>query len=103
MGLLEKYRSNLALNLHAVRYEDLVDDLDAAATGVFRFLGIEADDSCRNFHSMKSEKFMVTPSRDQMAQPIYKSSRNRWKNYAVHVEPHIPIVRSFMEKYDYIV
>jgi tetratricopeptide (TPR) repeat protein len=101
MALFERFRAELNPNIHIVRYEELVANLDEAAGAVFRFIGIEPDETYRNFHLRNQEKLIATPSRSQVTQPLYKSSRNRWKNYTPQLEPYIPIVQPFIELYGY--
>jgi tetratricopeptide (TPR) repeat protein len=101
MNLFERYRNELSLNIHTLRYEDLVDDLDGTAAKVFQFLNYQGDEKYRDFYLINREKLLRTPSRDQVIEPIYKSSRQRWKNYAEFVEPYIPLVQPFLEKYGY--
>jgi hypothetical protein len=103
MRLFERYRAELDLNLHTVRYEDLIADLDSVADGVFHFLGVQADESYRDFHKLNEQRLIVTPSREQVSRPIYRSSRNRWKNYAAQLQPHIPLVQQFIAEYGYTV
>lgn len=101
MSLFETYRAKLDLDLHTVRYEDLVANIDNVANGVFSFLNVKADGSYRDFYKHNQEKIISTPSREQVSQPIYRSSQYRWKNYADQLEPYIPIVQQFISRYGY--
>ena len=101
MMLFERYRNELKLDLHTVRYEELVQDLDGVARGVFDYLGIEGDEAYRDFHRRNQEKLIATPSKEQVSQPIYQSSRERWRNYERELEPHLPIVQDLINAYGY--
>jgi hypothetical protein len=41
------------------------------------------EDACLNFH--ETERVVKTASFLQVRPPIYKTSRNRWRNYAAHL------------------
>jgi hypothetical protein len=99
----ERYRASLELNIHTVRYEDLVADLDGIAAKIFSFLNCQPDESYRHFHKLNAEQIIRTPSQSQVTQPIYVSSGDRWKNYLEYLEPHIPIVRPIAYKYGYAI
>jgi tetratricopeptide (TPR) repeat protein len=101
MDLFERFRSELDLRLHTVRYEDLVTDLDGVGRRTFDFLGIQPNESFKDFHRIAKEKSVRTPSRDQVIKPIYDSSRYRWKHYASQVAPYIPLVQPFIDRYGY--
>ncbi len=101
MSFYEGYCSQLELKIHSVRYEDLVEDMQSVTGQVLRFLGLQCGTVNEDFHALSTERFVMTPSSDQVSRPIYGSSRERWKNYAEHVSPYLPIVDEFIKKYGY--
>ena len=42
-----------------------------------------------------------TASYAQVVEPIYKRSAGRWENYRKHLEPVLPVLRPWVEKFDY--
>jgi len=70
-----------------IDYEDTVADLEAQARRIVEFAGLDWDDRCLEFH--KTERAVVTASREQVRNPIYKSSVGRWKRYGDGVLPLI--------------
>ncbi|KAA3621918.1 MAG: hypothetical protein DWQ08_13435 [Proteobacteria bacterium] len=101
MMLFENFRDKLDLDLHTVRYEDLVEDFEGTATGVFDFLGIRPDDSYRSFHTVNQEKLINTPSRSQVVRPLYQSSRFKWQHYWQYLQPHVHHIRALIDTYGY--
>lgn len=101
MTLFERFRRDYDLDLHVVRYEDLVEDFERTATGVFDYLGIRPDDSYRSFHTANKEKLINTPSRAQVIRPLYRSSRFKWQHYRDFLQPHAHHVRALIETYGY--
>jgi hypothetical protein len=68
-----------------VQYEDMIEDQEEVTRQILEFCRLEWDDLVMNFH--ESERSVATSSYDQVRQPIYKTSRARWKNYANYIGP----------------
>ena len=83
--LMENWKQALDLPILEVRYEDLVGDLEAVSREMIQFIGLEWNKACLQFHS--ADRIVVTPSYDQVRQPIYRKSVQRWKNYAPWIAP----------------
>ncbi|QFU03809.1 Sulfotransferase domain protein [Pseudoalteromonas sp. THAF3] len=85
-----------------IKYEDLVQDFDNQMQQVFDFIGIEADDSYKEFDKFAREKKHVTSaSKDQVTQKLYKGSINTWHNYADKLLPYAPQLESIAAHYGY--
>jgi tetratricopeptide (TPR) repeat protein len=74
-----------------VRYEDVVDDLEAQARRLVDFCGLEWSEACLSFH--KTSRPVRTASFNQVRQPLYRTSIGRWKPYAHHLEPLLAALR----------
>lgn len=70
-------------NMLDVVYEDMIADQETISRRLIDFVGLEWDPVCLEFY--KAERGVITPSKLQVRQPIYKSSVKRWKEY----EPYI--------------
>lgn len=68
-----------------VDYEAVVDDLEGQARRLVDFLGLPWDDACLEFY--KTRRVVRTASANQVTQPIYTSSKGRWKPYADQLKP----------------
>lgn len=68
-----------------VDYEVLVDNLEGEARRLITFLGLPWDDACLDFH--RTERPVRTASANQVRQPIYRTSVERWKTHAAYLEP----------------
>jgi tetratricopeptide (TPR) repeat protein len=68
-----------------VRYEDMVDDVEAGARRLIEFMDLPWDDACLRFH--ESERAVRTLSQSQVRRPIYRSSLGRWRHYEQHLGP----------------
>lgn len=65
--------------LFELDYEELIADPEPLIRRVVAFCGLPWDDAC--LHHEQNETAIVTPSRWQARQPIYRSSVERWRNY----------------------
>ncbi|WP_207005578.1 tetratricopeptide repeat-containing sulfotransferase family protein [Trinickia mobilis] len=68
-----------------VDYEAVVDDLEGEARRLIDFLGLSWDDACVRFH--ENDRVVRTASVNQVRQPIYKTSKGRWRAYADRLSP----------------
>ena len=74
-------------------YEQLVEDQEGWSRKIIEFVGLEWSDSCLTYH--KNERKIGTASNWQARQPIYKSSKERWRNYEQHVGPLLPLLELY--------
>jgi hypothetical protein len=89
-------------NVHTFRYENLVEDRDRELRPLFNFLDLEwADDVLDHQATARGRSHIKTASYAQVVQPIYKQSAGRWQNYRKHLEPIIPLLRPWIEKFGY--
>ena len=68
-----------------VCYEDVVNDLESSTQRLLDFCELGWSDNCLKFYD--NHRFVKTPSYDQVRQPIYSSSVNRWMNYKEFIAP----------------
>lgn len=83
--LMSHWSDVLDIPVMNIRYEDIVDNLEQSARGMLAFCGLDWSDNCLNFH--ENRRFVKTPSYDQVRQPIYTGSVNRWMNYREFIAP----------------
>jgi tetratricopeptide (TPR) repeat protein len=73
----------LPLRMHTVNYEAVVDNPRLQTEVMLDFLDLPFDDACIEFH--RTERVVTTASHWQVRQPIYRTSRQRWRRYAEHL------------------
>lgn len=83
------------------RYEDAVADFEATYRRVFDFLGLTWDPAVIKFHERAAKKFIASPSRNQVAQPLYSSSVSRWRHYASEFPPIAAKLERFIDAFGY--
>jgi tetratricopeptide (TPR) repeat protein len=81
--LMAHWKAHLPLRLFECEYERTVHDIEGQARRLVGFLDLPWTDGCLHFHA--SERAVQTPSRWQVRKPIYRSSVERWRNYAAHL------------------
>lgn len=83
--LMEHWKSVLPLSILDVRYEDMIDDQEAASRRIMDFLGLGWDEACLDFHT--SNRVVLTASNWQVRKPIYKTAVGRAKGYEAFLGP----------------
>lgn len=78
--LMRHWREVLALPIHEIRYEQLVDDPETQARRLVEFAGLPWHDDCLRFH--ENARPVQTHSRWQVRQPIHRGAIGRWRRYA---------------------
>jgi tetratricopeptide (TPR) repeat protein len=102
MELWAAYRGKLNLDVHVLKYEDLVQDLEVTCRPLIRFLGLEWDDNLHNYQKTALERGSInTPSYSQIIQPLYKQASGRWSNYRKQMEPVLPVLKPWIEAFGY--
>ena len=91
------YRSEMALSseTHATEilesnYETLTSDPRPNVEAMLAHIGLPFDETCMAHHKQKST--VHTASVDQVRNPIYTSSQQRWRRYEQHLAPLIDAI-----------
>ncbi|MDH5388256.1 MAG: sulfotransferase [Gammaproteobacteria bacterium] len=83
--MMQHWENVLDVPILTVQYEDVIDDQESMSRKILDFCDLEWDDAILDFH--KNKRDVATASYDQVRQPIYKSSRERWRNYEQYIQP----------------
>lgn len=75
---------------HSIHYEALVDDIETVARGLIDYCGLDWDEACLDFHTAKRR--VRTASLQQVRQPLYSSSKAKWRQYEAHLQPLIKTI-----------
>jgi Tfp pilus assembly protein PilF len=101
MRLAQLYRAKLPLDLMELRHEDLVSDFEARVRGACDFLGLEWQDSMRDFAARARTRAITTPSSVQVRQGLNREGIGHWRRYRDQLAPVLPILQPWVERYGY--
>lgn len=100
--LWERARSLLPLDVQTVVYEEMVQDPGARLRPLIEQLGLEWRDEMLDHRATAAKRGLITTaSYAQVTEPIYKSSVARWQRYRGHLDPILPVLRPWIEKFGY--
>lgn len=92
----------LGLQVHAVRYERLVEDSASELRPAAEFLGLEWTDVLVDHRETASRRgFIKTPSYAQVAEPLYSRSVARWRRYGDQMQPVLDVLGPWTERLGY--
>lgn len=83
--LMQHWRNVMPGQFLDLDYETLVDQQEKTTRTMLEFCGLEWEDSCFEFH--KNTSPAATASAAQVRQPVYRSSVQRWREYADELAP----------------
>jgi tetratricopeptide (TPR) repeat protein len=83
--LMRHWQEDLGLPMLNIDYEEMVEDPETTSRRLVEFCGLEWEDRVLDFHA--SGRRVATASYDQVRQPIYKKSKQRWRQYEKHLDP----------------
>lgn len=90
------------LKVHTVRYEDLVADVEGEMRPLLEYLGLPWDERMLDHQRTATERGLIrTPSYAQVTEKIYSRSSGRWLRYRQHLEPVLPILAPWIERFGY--
>jgi tetratricopeptide (TPR) repeat protein len=83
--LMSHWKDTVQIPMLDLQYEALVADQENVIRALIDFCGLPWDDRCLRFYDTRRD--VVTPSYNQVSQPIYRASVGRWKNYEAYLAP----------------
>lgn len=83
--LMNHWKTVLPVPIYELSYERLTADFENEARKVIDFIGLPWDEACLRFH--EARRTVRTFSRQQVRNPIYQSSVERWRRYETELEP----------------
>ena len=91
--LIAHFKAVSGLEFLDVSYEQPVTAIESQAKKLLDFVELPWQPAVLNFHN--SKRAVQTPSRWQVRQPIYQTSKARWRNYETHLTP---LIEAFAQK-----
>jgi len=99
--ILFKYFSFYEIQYHQVKYENIISDFKNEITELIKFLNLNFEDNIYNYHKTAKQREKInTPSYDQVVQPLYTSSINRYKNFE-EIKKIETNIRFWINKFSY--
>jgi len=83
--LMSHWKNTLNIPIMEICYEDVINNLEGSTRRLLDFCQLDWSDNCLKFYN--NNRFVKTPSYNQVRQPIYSSSINRWKYYKDFLAP----------------
>lgn len=87
MGAWIEVAGKLEIEKIEIRYEDMVEDLEAHARKALGFLGVDWNDSVMEYDRHAREKVVRSPTAVAVTEKVHKRAKARWKNYEKYLEP----------------
>lgn len=98
----DRVQSLLPINVHTIAYEKVVADRESELRSLFDFLGLDWNDEVLDHQKTARKRGRIkTASYSQVAEPIYSRSSGRWRHYRTHLEPILPVLKPWIEKFGY--
>lgn len=94
-------KQQMTMGFIEFRYEDAVMQFEPTFRKIFGFLGLSWDASVADFHKRAAGKFISTPSRTQVAQPLYTSSVTRWRHFESEFASVSELLAPFVNEFHY--
>ena len=92
----------LSLDVHRIRYERMVEDLEGEMRALLAYLDLPWDPKVLDNRASAAQRdFIATASYAQVTEPIYKRSAGRWTRYRDQLAPVLPILAPWAERLGY--
>jgi tetratricopeptide (TPR) repeat protein len=102
MELLELCKQRYQLDIHSIRYEDLVVDFTGNISELLTFLDLSWEEQLKGYQETAIARGKInTPSYSQVIKPIYDSAAYRWKKYEQNLLPYKKRLAIWVEAYGY--
>ena len=102
MQLWKIYYESFKINLHVIKYENIIENFDLTVKDVLNFFNIDWSSDYKDFYKTAQKRTnIMTPSYSQVTSPIYKSSLNRWRNYEDKFEKSKVYLEKWIKEFNY--
>jgi Flp pilus assembly protein TadD len=100
----ERASQLLQPSVHRVTYENVVADAESELRSLLAFLGLEWRDEVLAHEATALGRGRIkTASYAQVAEPLYHRSAGRWQHYRKHLEPILPVLVPWVQKFGYTI
>lgn len=103
-GCWETASLRLPLDVHRIRYEHMIDDLEREMRALTAFLGLPFAPSLLDNQGAAARRGRIaTASYAQVGQPIYARAIGRWERYRTQMADVMPVLAPWAERMGYAV
>ena len=100
MRMMERCFAVLPLQVHALRYDALVQDFDATTQALCDFLGLQWSPEMREFNKTAQRRGVATASAAQVRRALYDGTK-QWERYKAQMAPVLPILQPWVERFGF--
>ncbi|MGF7150704.1 tetratricopeptide (TPR) repeat protein [Sphingomonas zeicaulis] len=98
----ETCRSILPVDVHVLRYEDMVADTEGTLRPLIDFLGLDWEERAMNHRQTARDRGHIrTPSYAQVTEAVYARASGRWTRYRDQMRYALPILAPWVERFGY--
>lgn len=101
MRLISKVRDTKVLQMHFIRYENVVGNFEDEVRALTDFLDLEWEDALFDYRTTAKSRHISTPSASQVIQPLYTSSIGKWEHYQEWIGASFDPLGSWVEEWGY--
>jgi tetratricopeptide (TPR) repeat protein len=98
----EQSKALFPISAHAIVYERLIADVEQETRPLFDFLELDWDPQVLDHQrTAKARGLITTASYSQVAEPIYSRAKGRWAHYRDKLDPILPALTPWVERFGY--
>ncbi|HWT12056.1 MAG TPA: sulfotransferase [Allosphingosinicella sp.] len=102
MRYWERCREVFPLDVHEIRYEAIVDDLDGTVRPLLDFLGLDWEAGMTDHRRAAAARgYVASASYAQVTEPVYARARGRWRRYREEMADVLPVLLPWAERLGY--
>lgn len=102
MTVFTRARDTLPISTHDLAYEQLVAQPEPVLRPLIEFLGLDWRPELLDHRSTAKQRgAIITPSYDQVVQPLSQAPSGRWRRYETQLEPALPTLLPWAERLGY--
>lgn len=102
MRYWERCRQVFPLDVHEVRYETMVEDLEGSVRPLLGFLGLPWEEGLPDHRPAAAARgYIASASYAQVTEPIYGRARGRWTRYRAPMNRVLPLLDRWAKHFGY--
>lgn len=97
LKIMQHWKTLFAGQFYELQYEALVENPELETRKLIEYCGLPWEDACLEHH--KATTHTHTASFEQVRQPIYKTSQQKWKPYEQHIKPLFDALEKYRDEF----